>query len=170
MSNSRANQGTLAPNPMAEERARQTYDVDLAENTSRRGTNRAEEGLADDPGMHINFMTGIAHGYATGSTQNHNLRYQAKVAGGRGLRGRTDPAPSWAAVDRPTMAAFLQGGTVDERPVTPQPMMHQPRAGANVNTLAPVGHALDDGERPSAAYDVKFAGPNGGRRRNEATI
>ena len=164
------NPSPVGPNPLAEERARQTYDVEIGENTRRRGMNRFEEGLADDPGMHVGFVEGIAHGYVTGGSANHNAPYPAKMADGRGLRGRTNPAPSWAAVDQPTMGAFLQGGTVDELPHDPNPMPWAPRSGANPHPLAPVGHALDDGERPTTVYEVSVPPANGGRRRNEATI
>lgn len=162
------NQHTVAPTPMAEERARQTYAAEMADNPRRRGMNRAEENLAGDPVIPGSFVGGLFNSYeAPASSKNHNVQVHRQMAAGRGVQGRTNPPPTWAAVDQPTMDAFLQGGTVDETPVNPHPHPWAPRAGANPSPIGPT-FGFNDGERPSPAVDMKIATP--GRRRNEAAL
>jgi hypothetical protein len=169
------NSGTIGPTADGvPERGQTVYVRDTANNQAGRvGPVRKYEQLAADPAIPMGFMYGIANGYVTAPGQpNHNSpNAHTKLADGRGVMGRTNPPPSWDAVDGQTRQGFLDGTSGDEISVTAQPFMHQSRAGANANPLGPTSGFSAGSERPSTVYQSKIAPPNGGRdHRNVADV
>lgn len=136
------------------------------------GPARKYEQLAADPVIPMGFMYGIANGYVTAPGQpNHNSPdVHTKIADGRGVMGRTNPPPSWDAVDGQTRQGFLDGTSGDEISVAAQPFMHRPRPGANADPVSPT-FGFNAGSRPNTRYASKIAPPNGGRdHRNVADV
>lgn len=71
----------LAPNPAFPESAGTVYEEKWAENGSRRGPLRFEEGVATDTDIPNNFTTGVMQGYITAPGRpNHNQPVHTKYA------------------------------------------------------------------------------------------
>lgn len=159
----------IAPSLPFPERGRNVVDVQLAQNTRRRGPLQAEEGLGWEPPYPGAFHESVMK---SDDAANHT-RYETQLAGqanGRERLGSGQEVPSWNAVDSRTFAGWQQGITGTEQTLTPQPPQFLPRAGANPGTLSPTA-GLRAGERPGTTYSKAPAPLQGGRgRKNQADI
>lgn len=162
------NPNTLAPSLPFPERGRVVVDVQLAQNTRRRGSLQAEEGLGWEQPYPGAFHESVMK---SDDAANH-AAYETQLAGqanGRGRLGSGQEVPAWNAVDNATRAGFLQGTAGTEQSASRLPMMHEPRLGANASPLGPT-YGFNVESVPGNIYAKKTAPPNGGRRRNQADV
>lgn len=166
---STSNPNNLAPVPQFPERV--TNVVERVQATparnefgERAGSRYFEEAAWRSPATSSDLVAGA------GAAENVFEVKQAGQANGRVEPGATNPRPTWnGAVDSATKAAFLQGN--DDTMRFDNPYMHQPRAGANLQSRAPMGDGFQAGERPRIEFVVTKAPASGGRaRRNQADV
>jgi hypothetical protein len=71
--------GNLAPDPQFQERVGTVYERKFADNASRRGPLRFEEGVATDTDVPNEFTKGVMQGYLTAPGRpNHNANVYEK--------------------------------------------------------------------------------------------
>ena len=104
----------LAPMNPYPERVSNTFEVDVADDRPGRvGPTRFEEGLATDPSVPGNFVTGISQGYVTApGRSNHNQNVFEKPAA-ETMASRLHPgSASWTSA--PEFLGAFAGGTSPE--------------------------------------------------------
>jgi hypothetical protein len=159
MAYTRQNKSPRAPAPRYPERGDVVVDRIVADDRPRKsGPMQAEEGLAYDRNISSSFVGGVS------SDLNDRNVYETKMADGRGLYGRSDPPPTWAAVPYESLGAFVDAtGALCCTP-NDRPYPFAARAGANPAPLSPLD-GLARGERPSTEYGRSTPPPQGGRGR-----
>lgn len=165
------NPGTIGPAATGvPERDRQTYDVDLAQNSRRKGESFAQEGLGSQQRYHGSFYEAVRDS-DTGASHTDVEVQVAGQADGRSLLGSGQAIAAWVAVDGAELSAFDQGQRAAV--ANPTGFPHEPRAGANPNPLGPTWGFSAGAERPGTIVERQIAPPDGGRwrnRRNEAQV
>ena len=104
---------SIAPNPSFPERAPQVYERKGADNTTRRGPLRFEEGVATDTDVPTDFMKGMASGSATapGRPNRNAPVWQKSAAETLSERAHVGSA-SW--IEAPTMLGEFAHGTMND--------------------------------------------------------
>jgi hypothetical protein len=162
------NEGTISPNLPFPERGRVVVDVQLAQNTRRKGQSYAQEGLGSQQRYHGSFYEAVRDS-DTGASHTDVEVQIAGQANGRSLLASGQLVPAWNAVDAQTRQGFLDGTSGEEISMNPQPFMHRPRPGANASPLGPT-FGFNADSKPNTVYQTKIAPPRGGRHRNEADV
>jgi hypothetical protein len=106
--------GTLAPQNPYPERVSNTFEVSVAPDAPGQvGPTRFEEGLATDPSVPGNFITGISQGYVTAPGRpNHNQNVYEKPPA-ETMQSRLHPG-SAAWTSAPRFLGSFAGGTSPE--------------------------------------------------------
>ena len=161
------NNQTLAPVNPFPERVTSIVEYEVGLNTRREGGRYAEEQLVQRGNL------AGAFGNAAFTREGEQV-YGYTVATGRSpiAADISDPSmsrgPTWDVLDDEIKLGFLQGEASAPGHSYPHPW--QPRAGANTRPLAPT-FGFNQGERPTAVYEVTVPPVNGGRaRRNVADV
>jgi hypothetical protein len=104
------NSSPLAPAPSVPQQQSSVYEVKIAPDMAGgRGPMRFEEGLATDPSIGPEFVTGMRQGYAT-DARGHNMNVYEKPAE-ETMRERLHPG-SAAWTESPTyLAGFMEGAS-----------------------------------------------------------
>lgn len=105
------NRSPLAPTAVPPSVQSSVYEVKVAQNVTRRGPLRFEEGLATDTDIPNEFVNGMRQGYATGP-RGHNLNvYEKSAAETMGERTHMGSA-AWT--DSPAQLGSFAAGASDE--------------------------------------------------------
>lgn len=104
---------TIAPNPIFPERSPQIYEMKGAENDTRRGPLRFEEGIATDTDVPTDFQKGMMSGAATmpGRPNRNAPVWQKPAAETLSERAHVGSA-SW--VEAPTFLGEFAHGTMND--------------------------------------------------------
>jgi hypothetical protein len=105
------NRSPLAPTAVPPSVVSSTYEVKEGNNTARRGPLRFEEGLATDPSIPGDFITGIRQGYLTGPHGTNQNVYEKSAVETMQDRAHLGSA-SW--VEAPTYLGAFAGGASNE--------------------------------------------------------
>lgn len=164
--NSAFNEGQLAPSPPFPERVGNVFErVEAVPNPHRSGERQFEEGF-ERRGA---FLDGMASSRARRGDLVERPRgvYEVQPAGQEFRRtepGASNPSPAWSRTPAILDEMFF-GASGDQGDAVP--FQHSARAGANPNTISPLG-GLDLGERRGTIY-ARSVGYNP-RRPNEADV
>ena len=125
---------SISPAPRFPERAPQIYERKGADNATRRGPLRFEEGIATDTDVPNDFQLGLDQGYDTPEGRpNHNMNVMEKYAD-ETMRERAHVG-SAAWVEAPTyLGEFAQGNFGDHSSVVIEEVV---RSGARQERMNP---------------------------------
>jgi hypothetical protein len=104
---------TISPNPQFPERAPQVYERKGADNTTRRGPLRFEEGIATDTDVPNDFQKGMMQGYipAAGRPNRNANVFEKPAAETLSERAHVGSA-AW--IEAPTMLGEFAHGTYND--------------------------------------------------------
>jgi hypothetical protein len=131
--------GNLAPDPQFQERVGTVYERKVADNASRRGPLRFEEGVATDTDVPNEFTKGAMQGYITAPGRpNHNANVYEKSPQETMAERVHVGSASW--VEAPTyLGEFSQGSFTDYATVSYEEVV---RNGRRYERLSPA--VVDD--------------------------
>jgi hypothetical protein len=172
MTRSRHNDRQLAPgvDDITNHYTTNVVETELAYPARNRLGERGGERVAEEGVWRIPEVAGSFYDATYRADHADVVTVERQIAPNRRSRlASGEQVPSWNAVPQEALDNFAGAMNFGE-PGDAYPFPHQPRAGANMQTLTPLD-GLARGERQGTVYGKAYAPPNGGRgRRNQADV